>query len=82
MLTIYDDTYSLRAKDYSLEYLKEDKYRTLVNIIDEVIGARIKEETKKMQSSKLIACHKTIKFKTNDSLEYLSRELNAFTYLK
>ena len=76
MILIYDDTYDSRKQDYPLDFLNEEKYKGLVTIIPEIIGSKVKEEEKNIAASLLVSCHKTIKFKTNDSQSYLAPVLN------
>lgn len=77
MFVIYDDTYSLRSHDYPVRFLSEPKYNSLVTIQESLYIDSLNLEENTIRESKVVACHKTIRFRSKTTNENLSSELNS-----
>ena len=77
MILVYDDTFTMRANDYSIGFTKESKYASLISIVQELSEDEIEREAGRILSAKVVACHKTIKFRSASTKEYLPPEKNS-----
>lgn len=80
MIVIFDDTFSLLAKDYPISFLTLPAYKSKITIIEEFEGSKIKEKLSQLNSIDLIAYHSSFKFRANDLETFLSPELNQKIY--
>ena len=63
MILIFDDTFSLLAKDYPINFLSLPAYKSKIIIIEEIEGSKIKERLEKLNPIDLVAYHSSFKFK-------------------
>ena len=80
MIIIFDDTFSLLAKDYPISFMTLPAYKSKITIIEEFEGSKIKEKLSQLNSTDLIAYHSSFKFRANDLETFLSSELNQKIY--
>lgn len=80
MFVIYDDTYTIRSKDYPIKFLTDSKYSSLVTIQECLYTDSFTLEENRIKEAKVIACHKTIRFKSKENNEIQSAELNSSNF--